>query len=267
MDKLTTILALVPEGGASGTLFDKVSRLVRQSGAHVELFLAAPSDYFAVKSGCRSSGCAVDIGYTMYDGETSLRDAVLRRAAEIDADLLVAPRTQINLDDCPLPVLLLGKRSWSAEPRIAAAVDVAERDSEALTRGILHVGGFLAQRFTACLDILYCEREVLDERLRMERAVKLARLVREYYVGCERLQVFNGEPDEILPAIIAERRYDVLILGRTARHRELLSAFQSVSRQLIGSTDGDLLLIDPEAQSARAARRGASAREELAHEA
>jgi nucleotide-binding universal stress UspA family protein len=266
MEKLTTILAVIPEGGVGGILFEKVSRLVRQSGAHVELFLAAPSDYFAVKSSCRSPDCVVDIGYTMYDGDRPLREAILRRAAEIDADLLVAPRAQVNLDDCPIPVLLLGKKSWAAEPRFAATVDMAEEDSDSLARGILHVGGFLAQRFTACLDILYSEREKLDARLRMERAVKLARLVREYYVGCERLQVFNGEPEDTLPAIIAERRYDVVVLGRVPRHHELLTRFNSVSKRLMGSTDADLLLIDSEAQSARS-RRSTSARQQLAHQA
>ena len=266
MEKLTTILAVIPEGGACGALFDKVSRLVRQSGAHVELFLAAPSDYFAVMSSCRAMKCAVDIGYTMHDGDTPLREAILRRALEIDADLLVVPRAQINLDDCPLPVLLLGKKPWAAEPRFATTVDVAEEDSEALARGILRVGGFLAQRFTACLDILYCERELNDERLRMERAVKLARLVREYYVGSERLQVFNGEPDKTLPAIIAERRYDVVILGRVPRHRELLSEFHSVWKRLMGSVDGDLLLVDAAAHGART-RHSASARQQLTHQA
>jgi hypothetical protein len=265
MEKLTSILAVVPEGGVGGALFEKVSRLVRQSGARVELFLAAPSDYFAVTASCRSLGCAVDISYTLHDGDLPLRDAILRRAADIDADLLVAPRAQICLDDCPMPVLLLGKKPWAAEPRFAAAVDVAEADSESLARGILHVGGFLAQRVTAGLDILYCERDLLDERVRMERAVKLARLVREYYVGSERLQVFDGEPDKTLPAIIAERRYDVLILGRVPRHHGLLSEFQSVSKRLMGSTDGDLLLINPEAELARAARR--LARQQLAHQA
>ena len=265
MQKLTSILAVIPEGGVGSTLFEKVARLVRQTGARVELFLAAPSDYFGVVASCRSLGCAADIGYTLYDGDLPLRDAILRRAADLDADLLVAPRAQISLDDCPIPVLLLGKKPWAAEPRFAAAVDVAEEDSESLARGILHVGGFLAQRVTAGLDILYCERDLLDDRVRMERAVKLARLVREYYVGSERLQVFNGEPEKTLPPIIAERRYDLLILGRVPRHHGLLSEFHSVSKRLMGSTDGDLLLVDTDAQMARS-RRAASARQQFAHQ-
>jgi hypothetical protein len=44
MEKLTSILAVVPEGGAQGVLFDKVVHIVRQTGARIELFLTAPSD-------------------------------------------------------------------------------------------------------------------------------------------------------------------------------------------------------------------------------
>lgn len=263
MEKLSTILAVVPEGGVQGALFEKLSRLIRETGAHIELYLAAPSDYFAVKAHCRALDCPVDVGYTLHDGSTPLRDAVLERVAAIDADLLVAPRAQLHIDHCPIPLLLLGKAPWAAEPRFAAVVDVAEEDSEALARGILHVGGFLAQRFTANLDILYCEREESDERVRMERAVKLARLVREYRVGSERLQVFDGKPEKTLPPLIAERRYDVLVLGTVSRHRALLFAFQSVSKRLMGSTEGDLLLIDPAASRERAA----SARQKLANQA
>ena len=57
---------------------------------------------------------------------------------------------------------------------------------------ILHTAGFLALGCHGNLDILYSEREQHDETVRMERAVKLAQLVREFHVGCERLQMFDG---------------------------------------------------------------------------
>lgn len=266
MEKLTTMLVAVPEGGTQGVLFDKVARLVRQTGARVELFLAAPSDYFATAARIRALGCDVPVGFTLHDGVTPLNDAILARAAEVHADLLVAPRAQLDLEDCPIPLLLLGKAPWSHEPRFAAAVDVAEEDSEAIARNIMHVGGFLAQRCTAHLDILYCERELDDQRVRMERAVKLARLVREYHVGCERLQVFDGLPERTLPPLIAARRYDVLMLGAVQRHRNLLAEFRSVSKRLLGSTDGDVLLVEPRVTPAAAAS-AFSAGQHLAHQA
>jgi nucleotide-binding universal stress UspA family protein len=266
MEKLTSILAVVPEGGAKGVLFDKVCRLVRQCGARVELFLTAPSDYSSVAARCASLDCGVDIGFTLYDNVTPMGEAILNRATEVHADLLVAPRAQTVLDRCPIPLLMLGKRPWAQELRFATAVDVAEHDSESLARAILHTGGFLSQRLMAHLDILYSEREIDDETLRMERAVKLARLIREFHVGGERLQAFDGPPEVTLPPLIAARRYDVLILGTVPRHQALLSAFQSVSRKLIRATDGDVLFITPAAGRAAAPVRR-SAGQQLAYQA
>ena len=266
LEKLTSILAVVPEGGAEGALFEKVCRIARSSGAHVELFLTAASDYFAIAGRCVALKCDVPISFTMHDSITPLAVAVLRRAAEVRADLLIAPRAQIHFGECPIPLLLIGKTPWAAEPRFAAAIDVAEHDSESVARGILHVAGFLVQRLTAHLDILYSEREDHDEPLRIERAVRLARLVREYHVGVERLQVFTGPPERVLPSLIAERHYDVLVLGTVPRHRTLLSTLHSVSRKLVGSTEGDILLV--ESDSARDARDSArSTGQQLSHQA
>jgi nucleotide-binding universal stress UspA family protein len=266
LEKLTSILAVVPEGGADGVLFEKVCRIARSSGARVELFLTAPSDYFAVAGRCAALKCDLPIGFTMHDSITPLGAAVVQRAGEVHADLLIAPRAQLHLEHCPIPLLLIGKTRWAAEPRFAAAIDVAEPDSERVARGILHVAGFLAQRLTAHLDILYSEREENDEPVRMERAVRLARLVREYHVGVERLQVFTGPPERVLPALVAERHYDVLVVGTVPRHRSLLTELHSISRKLAGSTEGDVLLVQPDA--GRDARDSAqSAGQQLAHQA
>jgi len=266
MEKLTSILAVVPEGGAQGVLLDKVVRIVRQTGARIELFLTAPSDYFSVAAHVRALDCDVPTAFTLYDGDAPLTDAILSRAAAVQADLLIAPRGHLKLEHCSIPQLLLGKTPWAHDARFAAAVDVAEDDSESVARGILNAGGFLAQRCAAHLDILYSERELADQRVRLERAVKLARLVREYHVGCERLQVFDGMPERVLPPLIAARRYDLLMLGAVPRHHTLLAEYRSVSRHLAGSSDGDLLLVEPRAQPA-ADVRAPSAGEQLAHQA
>jgi len=265
MEKLSSILAVVPEGGAKGVLVDKVCRLVQQSGARVELFLTAPSDYFAIAGRCAGMACGAQVGFTMYDSVTPMSEAILSRAAEVRADLIVAARGQFPLEHCPVPLLLLGKAIWSQEPRFAAAIDVAERDSEMLARGILHIAGFLCQKLVAHLDILYSEREQDDEPVKMERAVKLARLVREYRVGCERLQVFNGLPEETLPPLIAARHYDVVVGGSVARHQTLLSTLHSISKKLMSSTEGDVLIVTP-APEPVAAHPLSSDREQLAYQ-
>jgi TusA-related sulfurtransferase len=259
-EKLTCILAVVPAGGAKSATFDKMLHLARQSGARVEFFLVAPSDYFAIAGRVPAANAAA-VEYTLHDGATPVAAEVLRRVAQARPDLVVVPRALLDLDACPVPVLMLADSPWAEEPRFAAAVDVANADCEALTRGILHVAGFLAQRFTAHLDILYCEREHDDQRLRMERAVRLARMVREYHVGCERLQVFDGTPERVLVRLIADRRYDVVVVG-TAPHRGPLAALHSVARKLAAATAGDVLLVGTEDPSA-----ARSAVQQLAHQA
>ena len=80
-----------------------------------------------------------------------------------------------------MPLLLLRGQAWGSPVRLAAAVDVSDDDHTDLARGILHAAGFLALGMHARLDVLYSEVEMHDESLRMERAVKLARLVREFH--------------------------------------------------------------------------------------
>lgn len=266
MDKLTSILAVVPQGGVDGVLWDKVARLVRHSGARVELFLTAPSDYFAIAARCAAMGCNGLAGITMHDGVTPLSAAVRARVLDMNADLLVAPRAQLDFEDCGVPVLLLGKSPWSAEPRFAAAVDVADPAAESVARGTLHAAGFLAEPLMAHVDVLYSEDESTDERVRMERAVKVARLVREYHIGSERLQIFEGPAARTLPTLIAERRYDILVVGTEPRHRVLLSALHSVSRKLIGATEGDVLMVFPRTPEPMAALRGLAG-QQLANQA
>jgi nucleotide-binding universal stress UspA family protein len=131
--------------------------------------------------------------------------------------------------------------------RFAATVDVSDRDTAALARSILHAAGFLAMGVHGNLDILYSERELHDEAVRMERAVALAQLVREYHVGCERIQVFSGEPARILPPLMAARQYDVLVIGAQSRHTGRRATGGGTAARVIEATDGDVVLVKPPA--------------------
>ena len=111
---------------------------------------------------------------------------------------------------CPVPLMLATAKPWANPVRFAASVDVSDVDSVDIARSVLHTAGFLALGCHGNLDVLYTEREPDDDFIRMERAVRLAQLVREFHVGCERLQMFDGAPDKRLPPLIAARHYDVL---------------------------------------------------------
>jgi nucleotide-binding universal stress UspA family protein len=250
MDKLTSILAVVGDVAHSAALLDKAVFLARCFDARVEMM------------------------------ETTSGDAVLERLSRQPVDLVVKhpasehPLRRWNTDGSdrrlaelsPVPLLLARACPWKRPPRFAAAVDVSDRDSEALTRGILQTSGFLALGATAHVDVLYAERERNDERLRMERAVKLAALVREFRVGGESLQLLDGTPEKKLPPVLARRHYDLLVLGGASRRTGLAGVLRSLSANLAEAAGSDVLLVNPTEFKPAIAEQPQSARDQASYE-
>jgi universal stress protein E len=168
-------------------------------------------------------------------------------------------------DESPVPLLLVRHRAWSNPTRFAAAVDVADDASAGTARSILLAAGFLALGCQGQLDILYSERERVDERVRMARAVKLAQLVREFHVGCERIQVLDGSPDEKLPLIVAARHYDVLVLGAHSHQPPFKTMFGTMTSHMVEATDGDVVLVKAPVREINTLR-AASFHEQRPHE-
>jgi nucleotide-binding universal stress UspA family protein len=144
---------------------------------------------------------------------------------------------------CPAHVLLVRHKPWASPIRFAAAVDVSDDQTSDTARSILHAAGFMALGCHGNLDILYSEREQNDDALRMERTVKLAQLVREFHVGCERIQVFDGAPEQTLPPLVAARHYDVLVLGAQSRQPALKNILGATNSRLVQATEGDVVLV------------------------
>ncbi len=239
MQKLTTILAVADCNEELPIALDKAIALSRTFGARLELLVAAS------------------------------HDALLRRMGTLLPDLVVKActashplrRWTLGASDwklarvCAVPLLLARARPWERPPRLAAAVDISDEDNAHVARGILQASGFLALGMHAGLDVLYSERESSEERVRMERTVRLAQMVREFHVACERIRRLEGKPDVTLPPLLIEHRYDMLVLGSPARSESLAGAKPGTASQLIDVLDGDVLLVKPESASAlRSAR-------------
>lgn len=256
MDKLTSILAIVEDSSPEGLLVvDKAAWLAGQFGARLEVL--ADDTRLLPDLSARCSALAADrvtIGCPVHVRE-SLERALPRHAREHPPDLLVKARAGDRADrrlarNCPFPLLLIGPTPWREPVRIAAAVDVADADAALEARAVLQAAGFLALGCAGDLDVLYGERENRDDSLRMERAVRLAQLVREFRVGCERMQMFDRPPEECLPRLIATRRYDVLVVG-------LLP--ESLRARLTEATEGDVLLVSSAGRERRVARSSRAA--------
>jgi nucleotide-binding universal stress UspA family protein len=277
VEKITRILAVAenPEDGA--IVLDKAVAAARCFGAQVDLLIADATHAPALAALCmeRDYDC-VTLG-SVHRNQEPMHESILRRTFESMPDLVIkAPagarplqRWTLHENDwalaheCPVPVILVRNRQWSKAMRLAAAVDVSDHDGAELTRSILHTAGFLAMGFHGNLDILYSEREKNDEAVRMERAVKLAQLVREFHVGCERLQVLNGEPGKMLAPLLAARQYDVLVLGAQSRRPLRSSILGGTIGHLIEASDGDVVLVKAPIQAmGEVAPRGVSVPEQ-----
>jgi nucleotide-binding universal stress UspA family protein len=265
VEKLTRILAVVACIDECEWVVHKAVALARKFGASVDVLLIDSQNAPAFAKLCTALAYEkLTLSSVSNNGEP-LRKLIMQRVHASHPDLVIKvptgahPLQAWTLDEndwrlaneCPAPVMLVRQKPWTNPVRFAAAVDVADDDFAHLARNLVHTAGFLSLGCHGNLDILYCEREQEDDALRMKRAVKLAQLVREYHVGCERIQVFSGSPERILPPLAAARQYDVLVLGAQTRHPTLKSNFGSMTSRMVEATEGDVILV-------RAAARDAS---------
>jgi universal stress protein E len=257
MEKITRILAVVERRENGPLVLEKAVALARRFGARVDLMPLDATLMADLSTSCRVMKYDEVVLSSVHRGQMPIHELILRRVLESRPDLVIKepasahPMHRWTLDDndwqlaneCPAPILLVRHRQWANPVRFAAAVDVSDRDTAAVARSILHTAGFLAMGVHGNLDILYSEREKHDEALRMERAVMLAQLVREFHVGCERIQVFSGEPGKVLPPILAARQYDVLVIGAQSRQTGIRAMGGGTISRVIEATDGDVVLV------------------------
>jgi universal stress protein E len=282
MEKLTSILAVVDDPANATTLTDKAVFLARCFGARVELLVCDYTQAHGLAAHCTERGYDEVTMSSVHRGAEPLHEIVLRQVMQKRPDLVMknpagnhpvrrwsfADNDWQLASECPVPVMLVGPQAWTQPMRFAAAVDVSIREGEGVARGILQSAGMLALGCRANLDVLYSERETRDETVRMERAVKLAQLVREFHVGCERLQMFIGAPEKTLPGVIASRRYDVLVLGAVTHHAGLTASVAGLTEKLVDAVESDVVLVKAsERLAARRPMSAASGREQVLHQA
>lgn len=270
MDKLTSILAVADDLDGAAPLLEKALHLSRSFHARVTLVSPNRELLRGLETRCAEHSNHDMQLCCLQQVDVPTHTAVLREAKTCAADLIMKTftgshplgRRRANAIDWQLagesavPVLLTSTRRWVDPLRMAAAVDVSEPETCAFARGILQAAGFLALGSRGDLDVLYCEREARDDNLRLERAVRLAQMVREFHVGSERLQMFEGSPENTLPGLIAVRGYDVLALGAMTHRTGFAALFANLSNELVDAGEGDVLLVNP-LEAPDAARREA----------
>lgn len=274
MDKLTHIIAAVEHPDTANAVIDKAVALACTFDARVELLVIDPLLESGFVPHCmglnfpdltvRAAPCAGEPVHALLLREVSERQPDLLIKAPAGAHPLrrwrLTPNDWQLSQRCPVPLMLATAKSWAKPVRFAASIDVSDVDSVDTARSVLHAAGFLALGCHGNLDVLYTERELDDDFIRVERAVRLAQLVREYHVGCERLQMFDGAPDKRLPPLIASRQYDLLLLGSVSHRHALGETFRSLSSRLAEATEGDVVLVRGQAREQKAAAPGVVSR-------
>jgi nucleotide-binding universal stress UspA family protein len=257
MDKLTSICALLEHPDTAATVLSKAVALAGHFGANVDILVFEPLPTAHVVPQCAA------LGYSKVTVRAIPRTAGGSHADILDclqdqpADLVVKARSGAHplrryslapndwklAQECPAPLMLVDRKPWSASMRLAATVDVSDAESTEIARAILQTGGFVTLGCRGFVDVLYVEREQHDDTLRMERAVRLAQLVREFHVGSERLQMFDGTPEKRLVPLISARQYDMLLLGAVPHRSGLGETWHSLTSRLVEATCGDVILV------------------------
>ena len=238
MEKLTRILGVVERLEDGAVVLDKSVALARRFRARVELMITDSTLMRPLASLCTKQAYEEVTLSSVHRAGEPMRETILRHVFNARPDLVIKMAADAHLlrqlaNECPVPVLLVKPRKWATPARFAAAIEADDADALRLARGILHTAGFLALGCRGNLDILYSEREQHDARVRMERAVEVAQLVREFHVGCERIQMYDGAPEDTLPPLVAARQYDVLVLGTDS----------DLTSRMIEASDSDIVLV------------------------
>lgn len=277
MDKLTSILAVMDPADEARHVLTKAVVLARHFRARLELFLCDSEQDFVLRHSYDPAGALQGRQACLADGqryldalrrtvaedvlvsthvacESPLYEAIVRRVDSLRPDLVIKgaagrhPLRRLSLDandwmlarSCPAPLFLTRGRPWSAAPRFAAALDIDDAQGTGLPRRILQAAGYLAQGCRASLDVVYSDPSPEGAG---KRADRLGRLVREFSIGDERMEVLHGEPESTLPDHARGRDYDLVVMGALTRKPALSALVGTLTSTLVDALDCDFVLV------------------------
>ncbi len=297
MQNLASILLLVERGDQGHHALNKALLLARHLHARLELFLCDTERYSVPRPGgnraaedslaervaeareylraLRKAMLVTDIEVSSEAVcHVSLRAALADKLARGGIDLVVkaVPAIQDGHDQaaidwplvasCSAPLLLTRGRPWHPVPRFAAAVNLQDRQGRALSTAITAIGESLSRSCGAELEILFAHAgsgaEFAPERL----GTTLNAIGRAHRLDVSRLQYLDGVPAEVLPAMVTQRDYDLVAMGKP-QHGEPSELCGSVAARLFKASAGDVLFTAPAKDTPRIRHRSAAASHRL----
>jgi universal stress protein E len=283
MEKPTYILTVVDRSDTDRRLLAKASGLARRLGARLELFLCDAEHAYALKHeyepshsnevrtacmeqaieyltqlqaspdlhGVQTSVCAAC--------ESPLYEGVVRKVLQSGPDLVIKnaggaysptgaafdPNDWQLMRKCPATLLMTRGRTWRAQPRFAAAVDVSAEETVGLASNILETADALRAALDAELDVLYAERGGVGRDTKEAREVALRKLAQQFRVDSHHVHILEGDPEATLPAFVLKRDYDALALGALTHHQGAVTLVGSLTSRLVDAADCDFVLVKP----------------------
>jgi universal stress protein E len=283
MKDLTSILVAVDRSDRDRHVLEKAVILASRFSARIELFLCDAEHEYVLRHSYDPCGaekaretCLADARQYLdslrepFEAgplrlsadvacESPLYEGIVHKILKSGPDLVMKspagehPGCRLALSDndwqlmrtCPVPLMLVGRHTWSSPPRFAAAVDVSSQETPGLAKAILRMAEYLQIGCKGNLDVISCKRSGATEAERQEHARSLHELASEIQVGSERVHAFDGDPENVLPAFAAKRRYDLLILGALTHRPGLAPLIGTLTSKLVDALDSDFLLVKP----------------------
>lgn len=153
---------------------------------------------------------------------------------------------------CPVPLMLTRGRPWSVPPRFLAAVDLAPEEFPGTARAIVNAGAYLAQGCRGRLDLVYSNRlrdtgtlPASSARAGEDAEAALRALAGDCRIAAYGSHVLSGEPEDALLDFVAQRHFDVVLLGALGHQRVYTQLVGSLTAKLIDGLDCDFVLMKP----------------------
>ncbi len=219
-----------------------------------------------------SSGGLKASGMAAWDYPMS--DAIVRRALETDADLVITePLTGRSgtlsqadwrlISRCPVPLLLVRSEAEPKYDRILAAVDPFHEHGKPpeLDKAILEAATFARDATNAKLEVIHCFTPLssiargadlahlpiddAEESLAAYRHDALVELVESAGIAADRARIEKGHPARVLHSLVGPGDIGLVVMGGLSRGRIRDFLLGSTAERLIHDSPADILIVKP----------------------
>lgn len=284
MRRLSYILAVLDRGPMDSALVAKASGLAAHFNGRLEIFLCDAEHAYVIKHDyesrhndeLRRTCMAQAIDYleslrtvaklpeervsVSAACESPLYEGVVRKVLQSRPDLVIKGASGVEspsrpvfdgndwqlIRKCPTTLMMTCGRIWRNRPRFAAAVDISTEEAAGLAGTILGTAEALRLVHGAELDVLYAEPGNVSAATREARVSTLRRLTESSNVRADSLRILDGKAEEALPAFVAERDYDAVVMGALTHRPGVVALVGTLTSKLVDTAACDFVLVKPQ---------------------